>query len=139
MVLVRRCGCRALGRCCALLAARALDAVSRRRVARQPRRSRTSHLARWADCVLVGTAARSGAAVDVRRPGVVVAAAVGERADRISEPVVAGPAEAGVIALAGLDRDGGVAAVGGERGLGGVAVAAVARAASWRGRTLPHG
>jgi hypothetical protein len=64
----------------ALLAARALDAVSRRRVARQPRRSRTSHRARWADCVLVGTAARSGAAVDVRRPGVVVAAAVGERA-----------------------------------------------------------
>jgi hypothetical protein len=76
--------------------------------------------------VLVGLAARSGACVDVGGPRVVVAAAVGERADGVAQAVVAGPAEAGALALARLDGDRGLPGVGGERAVGRVAVAAVA-------------
>jgi len=76
-----------------------------------------------ADRVWVGAAAGAGALVDVGGPGVVVAAGVGEGADRVAEVVVAGPAEAGAFGFAGFDGDGGLAGVGGE---GGVAVAAVA-------------
>src|SRR5688500_16839305 len=86
-----------------------------------------------ADRVLVAGAACSGAAVDVGGPWVVVAAGVGERADRGAQPVVAGPAEAGALGLARFDRDGGLAAVGGERGDGRVAGAAVADLAEHRG------
>ena len=86
-----------------------------------------------ADRVGVGGAAGAGAGVDVGGPGVVVAAAVGERGDGVSESVVAGPAEAGALGLAGLHGDGGLAAVGGRGRLGGVAVAAVAHLGEDRG------
>src|SRR6478672_10200067 len=46
-----------------------------------------------AGCVLVAAAAGSGAVVDVLRPRVVSAAAVGEHAERVSEPVIARPAK----------------------------------------------
>ena len=62
-----------------------------------------------------------------------MAAGVGERADRVAQAVVAGPAEAGALGLAGFDGDGGLAAVGGERGVGRVAVAAVAHLGEHRG------
>ena len=55
-----------------------------------------------------------------------MAGAVGEHADGVAQALVAGPAEAGDLALAGLDRDGGLAGVGGERVAGGVACAVVA-------------
>ena len=55
-----------------------------------------------------------------------MAGAVGERAERVAQPLVARPAEAGGLAFAGLDRDGGLAGVGGERVAGRVAGAAVA-------------
>src|SRR3954453_18164258 len=64
-----------------------------------------------ADGVLVAAAARSGAVIDVCRPRVVVAAGVGERADRRPEAVVAGPAEARAFGFARFDGDGGLAAV----------------------------
>jgi hypothetical protein len=78
------------------------------------------------DCVLVAGAAGSGAGVDVGGPGVVVAAGVGHGRDRVAESVVACPAEAGVFGFAGFDGDGGLAAVGGECPVGGVALAGVA-------------
>src|SRR5450755_3448365 len=68
----------------------------------------------------------AGAGVEVLRPGVVVAGAVRQRDERLAQPLVAGPAEAGGFAFAGLDRDGGLAGVGGERVAGWVALAAVA-------------
>ena len=55
-----------------------------------------------------------------------MAGAVGERAERVAQALVARPAEAGDFAFAGLDRDGGLAGVAGERVAGGVAGAAVA-------------
>ena len=64
--------------------------------------------------------------VEVLRPGVVVAAGVRQRDERLAQALVAGPAEAGGSAFAGLDRDSGLAGVGGERVAGGVAPAAVA-------------
>ena len=67
-----------------------------------------------------------GGAVEVVRPRVVVAAGVRERDERLAQALVAGPAEAGGFAFAGLDRDGGLPGVGGERVPGGVARAAVA-------------
>ena len=69
--------------------------------------------------------ARAGG-VEVLRPGVPVAGAVGERAERDAQALVAAPAEAGGLAFAGLDRDRGLAGVAGERVAGGVAGAAVA-------------
>jgi hypothetical protein len=44
-----------------------------------------------------------------------VAGAVGKHAERVAQAVVAGVAEGGVLAFAGLDRDRGLAAVGCER------------------------
>ena len=67
-----------------------------------------------------------GGGVEVVRPWVVVAAGVRERDECLAQALVAGPAEAGGLAFAGLDRDGGLAGVGGERVAGGVAAAAVA-------------
>jgi len=63
-----------------------------------------------ADGVLVAAAARSGAVFDVGRPRIVVAAGVGERADRRAEAVVAGPAEARALGLARFDGDARLAA-----------------------------
>ena len=71
-------------------------------------------------------AAGAGGGVAVLRPGVPVAGAVGQGAERAAQPLVAAPAEAGCLALAGLDRDGGLAGVGGERVTGRVARPAVA-------------
>jgi hypothetical protein len=53
------------------------------------------------DGVLMGVAARAGACVDVGGPGIVVATGIGEHPDRIAQPVVTGPTEARVLALAG--------------------------------------
>jgi hypothetical protein len=55
-----------------------------------------------------------------------VAGAVRERAEAVSEELVARPAVAGDLPLAGLDRDRGLAGVAGECVRGGVAGAAVA-------------
>jgi len=71
-------------------------------------------------------APRARALVDVSRPGVPVSGAVGEDAHVFAQALVAGPAEGGVAAFAGLDRDWGLAGVGGERVVGGVAGAVVA-------------
>ena len=71
-------------------------------------------------------AVRPRALVDVFRIKVVVVAGIRERADRVSESVVARPAEPGALELAGLDRDQRLLAVGRPRLPGGVAVAAVA-------------
>src|ERR1019366_10211304 len=70
--------------------------------------------------------ALAGAGVEVLGPGVVVAGAVRQRADRPAQALVALPAEAGGFVFAGLLRDGGLAGVGGERVAGWVARAAVA-------------
>ena len=74
----------------------------------------------------VAGAAVAGVFVDVGGRGVVAAACVGERAERCAWPVVAGPAKLRVLCFAGLDRDGCLAGVGGERSVAGVALAAVA-------------
>ena len=58
--------------------------------------------------------AGAGGGVQVLRPRVMVAAGVRERDERLAQALVAGPTEAGCLAFAGLDRDGGVAGVGGE-------------------------
>jgi hypothetical protein len=71
-------------------------------------------------------AAGAGGGVPVLRPGMPVAGAVRQRAERAAQPLVAAPPEAGCLALAGLDSDRGVAGVGGERVTRRVAVAAVA-------------
>src|ERR1035441_1759452 len=68
----------------------------------------------------------AGGGVEVLRPGVVVASSVGQRADRPAQALVARPPEGGGFAFAGLDRDGGLAGVGGERVAGWVTRAAVA-------------
>ena len=70
--------------------------------------------------------AGAGCGVEILRPGVPVAGAVGERAERGAQALVAAPAEARGLAFAGLDRDRGLAGVAGERVAGGVAPAAVA-------------
>jgi hypothetical protein len=74
----------------------------------------------------VAGASGAGAVVDVSGPGVVVGACVGEGADRCAESVVARPAELRVFGFARFDGDGGLAGVGGERAVAGVALAAVA-------------
>ena len=74
----------------------------------------------------VVVAAGDRAGVVVRGPGVPVAGAVGERAERVAQALVARPAEARDLALTGFDRDGGLAGVAGERVAGRVARAAVA-------------
>ena len=51
--------------------------------------------------------------VVVGGPGVPLAGAVGQNAERVAQALVARPAEAGDLALAGLDRDGGLAGVRG--------------------------
>ncbi len=79
-----------------------------------------------ADGVGVVAAAVAGALVDVARPGVVVSCGVGEDADVCPQALVAGPSECGVAALAGLDRDGCLSGVGGERLGAGVAGAVIA-------------
>jgi hypothetical protein len=76
--------------------------------------------------VCVAGASSAGAVVDVGRPGVVAAACVRERVERVAETVVACPSELGVFGFAGLDRDGGLAGVGGQGAVGGVALAAIA-------------
>src|ERR1700730_5516498 len=78
------------------------------------------------DGVWVAAAALSCADVDIGGPGIVVAAGVSEGIDRVSQAMVAGPAEASPLGLAGLDRDGGLAGVGSQGCLGWVALAAVA-------------
>ena len=55
------------------------------------------------------------AGVVVGRPGMPVPGAVGERRERVAQPLVARPPEAGRLALAGLDRHRGLAGVAGER------------------------
>ena len=60
-----------------------------------------------------------------RRPGVPVAGSVRQRAERAAQALVARPAEAGRFAFAGLDRDRGLAGVGGERVAGWVTRGAV--------------
>src|SRR5450755_4588321 len=70
--------------------------------------------------------AGEGTGVEVLRPGVVVAGAVRQRVKRLAQALVAPPAETGGLALAGLDRHGGLAGVAGERVARRVACAAVA-------------
>src|ERR1039457_2401495 len=70
--------------------------------------------------------AGAGGGVDVLGPGVPVAGAVSQRAERGAQALVAAPAKARGFAFAGLDRDGGLAGVAGERITGWVAGAAVA-------------
>ena len=70
--------------------------------------------------------ASEGGGVEVLRPWVAVAAGVRERDERLAQALVARPAETGGSAFAGLDCDGCLAGVGGERVAGGVARAAVA-------------
>jgi hypothetical protein len=74
--------------------------------------------------VVVAAGARGGVAILC--PWVPVAGAVREGAERAAQPFVTAPAEARCLALAGLDRDGGLAGVSGERVAGGLARAAVA-------------
>jgi hypothetical protein len=74
----------------------------------------------------VVVAAGTGGGVAVLRPGVPVAGAVRQRAERCAQPFVASPPEAGCFTFAGLDRDGGLAGVAGKRVAGWVARAAVA-------------
>src|SRR5579884_2118445 len=78
------------------------------------------------DRALVVVSAGASVAVEAVCPGVVVAGAVGEGAERVAEAVVAGAAEAGDLLLAGLDRDGRLAGVASERFAGGVAGALIA-------------
>ncbi len=92
----------------------------------------------------VARAPGSSALVDLGGPGVVVAAGVGHRRDRVAQAMVPCPAKAGAFGLAGLDRDGGLAAVGGERTvaqpseqLARGAPAAVAVAGKEAGEVLP--
>src|ERR1019366_9761555 len=59
--------------------------------------------------------AGAGGGVDVLGPGVPVAGAVSQRAERGAQALVAAPAKARGFAFAGLDRDGGLAGVAGER------------------------
>jgi hypothetical protein len=54
----------------------------------------------------VAGASGAGAVIDVGGPGVVAAACVRERVERVTEAVVAGPSELGVFGFAGLDGDG---------------------------------
>src|SRR5439155_14917272 len=75
----------------------------------------------------------AGALVDVGGSGVVVAAAVGQDGEVVAQALVAGPAERGGSAFARFDRDGGLAAVCGERVAVGVAGAVVADLAEQAG------
>src|ERR1700694_6329885 len=70
--------------------------------------------------------AGAGGGVDVLRPGVPVTGAVSQRAERGAQALVAAPAKARAFAFAGLDRDGRLAGVAGERITGWVAGATVA-------------
>src|ERR1039458_2122233 len=70
--------------------------------------------------------AGSGGGVAVSGPGMPVTGAVGQRAERRAEALVAGPAKARRLVLAGFDRDRGLAGVGSERVAGRVARATVA-------------
>src|SRR5713226_1273353 len=79
-----------------------------------------------ADRVRVVVAAGAGAFVDVVCPRVVLAATVGKDADGAAERLVAGPAEAGDLLLAGLDGDRGLAGDRLERAAEGVALSAIA-------------
>ena len=81
----------------------------------------------------VVVAALAGVGVAVGRPRVPLAAAVRERAERVAQPLVARPAELRVPAFARLDRDRGLAAVGGDRVAVRVAPAAVADLGQQRG------
>ena len=67
-----------------------------------------------ADGVGVVLAAGAGVGVDLAGPGAGVAAVVGEGRDGEAEPLVAGPAEVHVAALAGLAGDRGDAGEGGD-------------------------
>ena len=86
----------------------------------------TPGAAEGADRALVVVAAGDRAGVVVGSPGVPVAGAVGERAERVAQALVARPAKACDLALARLERDGGLAGVAGERVAGWVARATVA-------------
>ena len=55
------------------------------------------------------------------------------RVERVTEPVIAGPSELGVSGWPGLDRDGGLAGVGGEGAVGGATLASVADLGEHRG------
>ena len=63
----------------------------------------------------VVVAAGVGGGVVVGGPWVPVAGGVGQRAERVAQPLVARPAEACDLAFAGFDRDRGLAGVAGER------------------------
>src|SRR5215210_1522611 len=84
--------------------------------------------------VWVVAAAGGRAVVGVVGPGMPVAGAVGEHADVVAQALVAGPAEAGVAALAGFLGDGGLAGVGGEAVSAWVAGAVVADLGQQTGR-----
>ena len=71
-------------------------------------------------------AAGPGGRVVVLCPGVPLAGAIRQRAERCAQAFVAPPAEAGCLALAGLDRNRGLAGVRGERVAGWVTSATVA-------------
>ena len=80
-----------------------------------------------ADGVGVAGATGAGALVDVVCPGVPVSGAVGEDAYVLAQAFVAGPAEGGGVALAGLDCHGCLSGIGGgERVVSRVAGAVVA-------------
>lgn len=76
-----------------------------------------------ADGVGVVGAAWARAVVDLACPGVPVSSAVGRDARVFAQALVTGPAKLGSIARAGLDRDRGLAGVGGVRVVGWVASA----------------
>jgi len=71
-------------------------------------------------------ATSAGALVDVMSPGMPVSGAVGEGTHVFAQPLVASPAERSGAVLAGLDRHGSLARIGGERVVGRVAGAVVA-------------
>ena len=68
----------------------------------------------------------AGTVIDVGGPRVAAAGGVRQRVERVSEAVVAGPAELGVFELAGFDGDRALPGVGGQLAVAWVAVAAVA-------------
>jgi hypothetical protein len=85
----------------------------------------------------VVVAAVASVGVAVGGPRVPAAGAVRERGERVAQALVACPAELRVFAFAGLDRDGCLTGVGGDRVAVRVTASAVAdtRRAGWRRRS----
>ena len=88
--------------------------------------TRSQATAEDAERVPVVVPAGEGVLADLARPGVVPPARVGEAGDGVAPAPVAGPAEAGHLALAGLDGDRALAADRLQRLARGVALAPVA-------------